>query len=93
LQLLKMKSATRSEIMLRPFAARRCESYRDLIAAIDERRQDLRLPMIELDEIAGLYTGYAAKLICMTKSLGPLSLGLMLEALGLQITVSSREAV
>jgi hypothetical protein len=90
--LQKMQSASRSEIKRRPFAERRCESYSDLIRAIDERRRDLGIPLLELDEISGVQEGYSAKIMCLQKTLGPLTFGLVMAALNLEITVQNRKA-
>jgi hypothetical protein len=44
--------------------------------------------MVDLDYKSGLQEGYAAKLICGMKTLGPVSLPLMLQTLGLEILVT-----
>ena len=46
------------------------------------------MTMSDLDYKSGLQEGYAAKLICGMRSLGPVSLPLMLETLGLEILVT-----
>ena len=88
----KLTPASRSEIKARPFAKRSCTSYGDLVRAIDERRQELHIPHIVLDDISGLQEGYNGKLFCMLRSFGPVSLELVLEALNLQLVIQSREA-
>lgn len=66
--------------------------YHELLQAIDTRRRELGMPMIELDERAGLPLGYVGKLLTdptkrNAKTLGRTSLGLVLKALGIEIVV------
>ena len=85
-----MIPATRQEIKETPFAERRCQNYAQLIQAFDERRRELRFSTLEFDARAGWADGYSSKLICLTRNMGKLSFGLMLDALGLEIVVRSR---
>jgi len=66
--------------------------YHELLMAIDARRRELGMPMIELDERAGLPLGYVGKLLTdptkrNAKTLGRTSLGLVMKALGVEIVV------
>ena len=62
--------------------------YTQLVQVLDSRRRQLGLRMTDVDYKSGLQEGYAAKLICGMRKLGPVSLPLMLETLGLEILVS-----
>lgn len=64
--------------------------YGDLIEALRARRKALGISQLELDDRAGLSDGYTAKLEAwrnrrIGKGLGPVSLPLILEALGIGI--------
>lgn len=67
--------------------------YPGLRAAIDQRRKELGLSMLALDELAGLQSGYSAKILCGIKNLGPISLECMLGALGMAIVLSPAKHV
>lgn len=64
--------------------------YEGLQLALRERAEELNVSRLTLDEATGLPSGYSGKLLCMppVKSLGPISLGLMLQALGLKLFVA-----
>jgi hypothetical protein len=62
--------------------------YTELVQYLDARRRQLGMRMSDLDYKSGLQEGYAAKLICGMRSLGPVSLPLMLQTLGLEILVT-----
>jgi hypothetical protein len=64
--------------------------YDDLINALRTRADALRMSRATISDLCGLPDGYAAKLLAATapKTLGRKSLGLMLEALGLQLIVA-----
>jgi hypothetical protein len=62
--------------------------YAELIQYLDARRRQLGMTMVDLDYKSGLQEGYAAKLICGMKTLGPVSLPLMLQTLGLEILLT-----
>jgi hypothetical protein len=64
------------------------KDYTELVKYLDARRRQLGMTMSDLDYKSGLQEGYAAKLICGMRSLGPVSLPLMLETLGLEILVT-----
>lgn len=67
--------------------------YDGLIAALKERAAELELTNQTLDEITGLHSGYVGKLFGprQGRSLGGVSFGLMLQALGLAIVVVEDE--
>ena len=62
-------------------------SYEDIVAACRSRRQELGLPQLTIDEIAGLQSGYVGKIECGDKRLGPMSLPCLLGALGLELVM------
>jgi hypothetical protein len=62
--------------------------YTQLVQVLDARRRQLGMRMADVDYKSGLQDGYAAKLICGMRKLGPVSLPLMLETLGLEILVT-----
>jgi hypothetical protein len=66
----------------------------DLRRAIDERRRQLGLTMLELDDAAGTQSGYAAKLLGpgRMKNFGHMSLAALLGALGLKLVVALEDA-
>lgn len=63
--------------------------YASLHSALRARADALRVSRSDLDDIAGLATGHVSKLLApnFTKLLGPLSFGLVLQALGLRLRV------
>jgi hypothetical protein len=62
--------------------------YKEVVQVLDARRRQLGMRMEDVDHTSGLQGGYAAKLICGLRSLGPISLPLMLETLGLELLIS-----
>jgi hypothetical protein len=71
-------------------------SYDDLHRALRLRKEALEITMNCLDEAAGFTAGHASKLLAPKplKNMGPLTLGLMLQALGVQlIMVEDAEAL
>jgi hypothetical protein len=66
---------------------RMCSDYFDVIRALRDRTDDLKISRLEIDEIGGLQTGYSAKLLSMqpSKVLGPVSMGPTLQTLGLRV--------
>jgi hypothetical protein len=64
-------------------------SYDELHQILRARKDELNVSCITLDEAAGFTPGHASKLLAPRplKRLGPLTLGLMLQALGLQLIV------
>jgi transcriptional regulator with XRE-family HTH domain len=65
----------------------RVQSYSDLRSAVAMRRHELGLTQLEVDDIAGLQSGYLSKLECGLKNFGPMSLDAVLGALGLEIVL------
>lgn len=59
----------------------------ELCKAIDRRRRELGLTMLQLDDCAGLQSGYAAKVLgpAQVKRFGEMSLPATLGALGLEL--------
>lgn len=70
--------------------------YDGLMAAVHQRVDELKLTCSLIDELASLPTGYAGKILgpARVKTLGPVSLGLILGVLGLKLhVVEDTEAV
>ena len=65
-------------------------TYAELRKLVDQRRQQLRLKMWEVDVDAGLQDGYFAKIICGLRNFGPDTLGKILEALDVEIVLMPR---
>lgn len=63
------------------------ETPSDLRAACKARRAELRLTHLDVDEIAGLHTGYYGRLELGKKGFGEMSLAAVLGALGLELVV------
>jgi hypothetical protein len=63
------------------------DDYESLRAILNERRLMCKMTMIELDQRAGLADGHAGKLLCGARNLGPVSLPLILGALGVQLAL------
>jgi hypothetical protein len=63
----------------------------EIAAAMNARRLQLGLTIAELNEIAGFAGGYTAKIFApgYDKSLGKLSLPVLLESLGLRLAIIS----
>jgi hypothetical protein len=61
--------------------------YRGLIEALRARAEELEVSRRTLDEIGGLSDGQAAAILANFAGMGPVSLGLILGALGLQLAV------
>ena len=85
-----MTPASRSEIKQTPFAEMRVQNYSQLIEAFDARRKQLGFNQLELDERVCLPDGYTGKLFAMSRNLGRLSFGLLVEELSLELVVRSR---
>jgi hypothetical protein len=67
--------------------------YGELVAALRKRKAALSLSGGEIEQRTGLAAGYVAKLLgpSRVKVAGPLSLGLMLQTLGLRLAVIAAE--
>jgi hypothetical protein len=87
---MPMTPASRSEIKQTPFAEMRVQNYAQLIQAFDARRKQLDFNQLDLADRCGLPDGYVGKLIAMSRNMGRLSFGLMMDALDLEIVVRSR---
>jgi hypothetical protein len=59
----------------------------DLVALVRSRQEELGVACVTVDEVAGLADGHFAKLTCGIKRFGPISIFLVLEALGLRLRV------
>ena len=64
------------------------KDYTEVVQVLDARRRQLGMRIDDLDYKSGLQEEYADKLICGMRKLGPVSLPLMLETLGLEILCS-----
>lgn len=67
-------------------------TYDQLRAAIAGRRKELGFAQRDFDQVTGLPDGYQGKLECGLRSVGGLSLGLVLEALGVELVMQRRAA-
>jgi hypothetical protein len=70
--------------------------YSELVAALRARAEALNVSNLVLDEVSGLQSGYSGKLLSLhpKRTLGRLSLGLLLATLGVQLVmVEDREAL
>lgn len=63
------------------------DSYKGIVCAIINRRKELGLVSLEIEESAGLQQGYLSKIEAGMKFFGPLSLDSLLPALGLKFRV------
>lgn len=63
--------------------------YDDLVVALRVRMGELNISFVTLDEISGVQSGYSAKVLgpSKRKTLGPVSFGAMLGALGLKLLI------
>jgi hypothetical protein len=59
----------------------------DLVALVRRRQDELGVACVTIDEIAGVPDGYFAKLVRGIKRFGPISIFVVLSALGLRIRV------
>jgi hypothetical protein len=62
-------------------------TYDELITALRQRAIALNTPLEAIDDVAGLPTRYATKLLGKTSVLGPMSFGALLGALALKLAV------
>jgi len=74
-----------------PVVGRAIASYEDVISVFRDRCDELEVSRNEIDHLSGLATGYASVLLSKSttprKIFGPLSLGRILDALGLRLLV------
>ena len=68
--------------------------YDELVAAFRARRDELKVPHLAIDDVAGLQTGYTGKLLAdpPIRAFGRVSLGPMLGTLGLAVIVVADNA-
>jgi hypothetical protein len=66
------------------------KSYADLVSSLAHIRVERGLSQLELDERTGLPSGYAGKQEAAVRSYGPLSLGLTLQALDVELVLRPR---
>jgi hypothetical protein len=64
--------------------ARPCNNA-DVIAAFRARANQLDVPRLEIDRVAGLARGHSSKLLCALKGFGPTSFWAMLQAMGMAV--------
>jgi len=67
-------------------------TYEELRAALKRRKNDLGLANLEIDDIAGLQSGYTAKLLCGMKRPGDMSLPALLGALKCELVLMQTDA-
>ncbi len=68
------------------------DGYRDFCKKLQQRRMDLGHTSLEIDAIAGLQDGYAAKIECGLKGLGPVSFPLF-PAIGLRLALAEGRSI
>ena len=73
-------------------AGLRVRDYRQLTAAIAARRRQLGLRQLQVDELAGVQSGYTGKLECGDRHFGPLSLPMLLAALNCDLYLAPRQS-
>jgi hypothetical protein len=62
-------------------------SAADIVGIIRKRQDELNIACLTVDEIAGLASGHFSKITCGLKGLGPVTLFIVLTALGLRIRI------
>jgi hypothetical protein len=70
----------------------RCKDYPQLLQALDARRRQLGMTMLDVDCKSGLQNGYSSKLLVGIRKFGLLSLPLMLQTLGVELLVAPRDS-
>jgi hypothetical protein len=63
------------------------DSYPDLVQAIRDRQDELRLSCLAIDELSGLASGHYSKLTCGAKQIGLRTIFLLLPAMGLRMRI------
>ena len=71
-------------------AGLRVRDYRQLAAAIAARRRQLGLRQLQVDELAGVQSGYTGKLECGDRHFGDLSLPMLLAGLDCDLYLAAR---
>ena len=77
--------------------AKPLQDYRGLIEACRQRAEEMAISRLEIDRLAGLPSGYSAKLlgradVAKPRRMFPVSLGAILGTLGLKLIVIEDEA-
>ena len=64
----------------------------ELVALVRRRQDELGVACVTIDQVAGLADGHFAKLTCGIKRFGPVSIFLVLSALGLRLRIEEDPA-
>jgi transcriptional regulator with XRE-family HTH domain len=75
-----------------PVAGLKIRDYSQLRSALANRRMQLGLRQLDVDEASSLQTGYVSKLEAGIRHLGPLSLPMLLAALDADLVLVPRSA-
>jgi hypothetical protein len=81
--------ANRPRLLLGPKPAS-IRTYSDLVASLAHTRVEKGLSQLQLDDRTGLPDGYAGKQEAATRAYGPLSFGLVLQALDVELVLRPR---
>jgi hypothetical protein len=81
------KSQSVSTVGGMPLNATIVTSREELRELVRRRQDELNVPCLQVDEIAGIATGHFSKLTCGIKNFGFLSTFVVLQALGLRIRI------
>lgn len=68
---------------------RMVSDYSELVHALRDRANEMQISRLDLDDISGLQSGYSSKLLSLNpgKIFGPISMGPVLEVLGLRVVL------
>ena len=64
----------------------------EMVALVRRRQDELGVACVTIDQVAGLADGHFAKLTCGIKRFGPVSIFLVLSALGLRLRIEEDPA-
>ena len=64
-------------------------NYADLRALVAARRKELDLTQLEVDDLAGVQSGYTGKIECGARNFGEMSFDAIMGALGLSVALMS----
>jgi hypothetical protein len=69
------------------------DSYESLVLTLRQRADEVNVSRLAIDDLSGMAAGYAGKILSLTgaKKIGPMSLFLVLPALGLRLAVVEDE--
>jgi hypothetical protein len=73
-----------------PALAIRCETPKQIREVFAARRRELGLRQLELDDLAGVQSGYVGKCEAAVRNYGDMSLAAIMGALGFQMLVVER---